>query len=216
MTSPHCRDLIVLVADKNTKAAVGGLLSRHQSLGIRAVDAEVITHPQKDSGCYTSGVEILSVLRGQYANALLMFDREGCGQDQEEAVALEDALESRFACVGWGDRAKAIVFDPELEIWVWSGSPRVAACLGWNHPDKSMNEWLLDQGYLSPGNPKPARPKEAVEAVLFEYRTPRSSAIYQRLAETVSLKGCTDRAFAKFQSTLQRWFGCAEEQPRVR
>jgi len=210
MTSPDCRDLIVLVADKNMKAAVCGLLSRRQSMGIRTVDAEVVTHPQKDSGCYNNGVEFLSVLRGQYANALLMFDREGCGRDQEEATAIESTIESRFSCVGWGDKAKVIVLDPELEIWVWSGSPRVATCLGWNHPDESMDQWLLSRQYLSPGNPKPARPKEAVEAVLYECGVPRSSAIYQRLAETVSLQGCTDRAFAKFQSTLREWFGCAE------
>ncbi len=209
MMSPNCRDMIVLVADKNMKAAVCGLLSRRQSMGIRAVDAEIAIHPQKDSGCYNSGVEFLSVLRGQYTNALLMFDREGCGHDQEEAAAIESSIESRLLSVGWGDKAKAIVFDPELEIWVWSGSPRVGACLGWSNPDKSMNEWLLTQGYLSPDNPKPVRPKEAVEAVLYECRTPRSSAIYQRLAESVSLRGCADRAFTKFQSTLQQWFGCA-------
>jgi hypothetical protein len=212
MTSPAYRDLIVLVADKNMRAAVCGLLSRRQSLGIRTVEAEVVTHPQKDSGCYNNGVEFLSVLRGQYSNALLMFDREGCGQDQEEAVAIERLIESRFSDAGWGDKAKAIVFDPELEIWVWSGSPRVAACLGWNRPEESMIEWLLARQYLSPGEPKPVRPKEAVEAVLYECGIPRSSAIYQRLAETVSLKGCTDRAFAKFQGTLQQWFGCAEGQ----
>lgn len=212
MTLPPCRDMIVLVADKNMKAAVHGLLSRCQSMEIRTVDAEVVTHPQKDSGCYNNGVEYLSVFKGQYAHALLMFDREGCGQDQAEAVALESSIESRFSCVGWGDAAKAIVFDPELEIWVWSGSPRVGDCLGWSRPDKSLKEWLLTHGYLLPGHPKPARPKEAVEAVLYECRTPRSSAIYQRLAETVSLRGCTDRAFAKFRSTLQDWFGCAQRQ----
>jgi len=212
MTLRCCRDLIVLVADKNMKAAVHGLLSRCRSREIRSVDAEVVTHPQKDSGCYNNGAEYLSVFRGQYTHALLMLDREGCGRDQSEAVAIERDLESRFLSAGWGGGARAIVFDPELEIWVWSGSPRVGECLGWNNPDTSLKEWLLTRGYLSPGHLKPIRPKEAVEAVLYECRIPRSSAIYQRLAETVSLRGCTDRAFVKFRSTLHDWFGYTQER----
>ena len=36
---------------------------------------------------------------------------------------------------------------------------------------------------------------------------PRSSALYLELAQSVSLKQCTDRAFLKLKSKLSEWFG---------
>jgi len=71
----------------------------------------------------------------------------------------------------------------------------------------SLRQWLQKKGYLNQGQEKPARPKEAMEAVLYRTRTPRSSAIYQRLAARVSLHRCTDRAFVRFRNVVQGWFG---------
>ena len=53
---------------------------------------------------------------------------------------------------------------------------------------------------------KPVRPKEAAEAALRKVRRPRSSNIYRKLAEVVSLQLCTDPAFLKLKSILQNWF----------
>jgi hypothetical protein len=50
------------------------------------------------------------------------------------------------------------------------------------------------------------RPKEALEKALYAARKPRSSAIYQSLAEMVSLARCSDRAFIKLKETLRKWF----------
>jgi len=206
MKSSDRRDLIVLVADSNMKAAVRGLLSREQALGIRTTDVEVLAHPQRDSGCCKGGVDLLSAFANQFQHALLMFDREGCGQERCSPTDMEHALEERLSSSGWSDRAKAIVLDPELEIWVWSGSPHVDQCLGWINQSTALREWLIARGYLDRDQVKPARPKEALEAALYESHTPRSSAIYRRLAETVSLRNCTDRAFRKFVDTIQGWF----------
>jgi len=43
MKSSNRRDIIVLVADSNMEAAVCGLLSRHEALGIRTIDAQILS-----------------------------------------------------------------------------------------------------------------------------------------------------------------------------
>lgn len=207
MSPVNSTDMFVLVADSNMRAAVQGLLSRTQALEIRAVDAQIRTHPQRDSGCCCTGIEFLSAFAGRFPHALLMFDKEGCGRDDESAAGIEDALKERLSRCGWDRRAKVIVLDPELEAWVWSSSPHVEECLGWRNQPVPLRQWLLDQGHLHHGESKPRRPKKAMEDALYISRTPRSSAIYRHMAETVSWRGCTDRAFLKFRRTMQEWFG---------
>lgn len=207
MRRPDRSDLIVLAADKNMAAAVCSLLHRHQALGIRSIEAQVLRHPQKDSGCCHAGVDFLLPFAQRFEHALLMFDREGSGRDTLAPDRIEEEIEGRLLQCQWSGRAKAIVLDPELEMWVWSDSPHVADCLGWTDQSQSLRQWLLERGYLNQEQDKPTRPKEAMEAVLHETRTPRSSAIYQRLAEKVSLRRCTDRAFVRFRDIMQRWFG---------
>ncbi len=45
------KDLAVLVADKNTEAALGSLLARPQALGIHPIVADIFVHPRRDPGC---------------------------------------------------------------------------------------------------------------------------------------------------------------------
>jgi hypothetical protein len=107
---------------------------------------------------------------------------------------------------GWGQRTSAIVIDPELEIWVWSDSPHVDEVLGWSGRQPDLRTWLTQRGSITDRNGKPNLPKEATEAALKEVRKPRSSSIYQQLAEKVSLGRCVDPAFIKLKNTLQSWF----------
>jgi hypothetical protein len=139
-----------------------------------------------------------------------MFDREGCGNERLSGVDLEAEVEGRLQVNGWGYRAKAVVIDPELESWVWSDSPEVEKTLGWTGRTPVLRSWLNENGFLEAGVAKPARPKEALEAILRVVRKPRSSAIYQELARSVSLKRCVDAAFARLRATLQGWFPSKE------
>ena len=50
------------------------------------------------------------------------------------------------------------------------------------------------------------RPKEAFQAALREARRPRSSSLYQQIAEKVSLHRCKDRSFLEFMDVLRSWF----------
>ena len=137
---------------------------------------------------------------------MVIFDCEGCGNENLSRQRLEEEVEGRLAANGWPDRSRAIVIDPELEAWVWSNSPHVDAAMGWTGRTPGLRRWLMEKGMLQATEQKPRRPKEAVEMALRVVQKPRSSAIYRELARTVGLERCTDPAFLKLKETLQRWF----------
>jgi hypothetical protein len=199
------RDLIILVADRNMEAFVTGILKRPKSLNIQPVTFDIRRHPEQDSGCRTGGVEFLSPFKNQYRHAILMFDREGSGAKIKSTEVIELELEKALEDE-WGTRGAVIVIDPELENWVWSNSPQVEQVLGWSGRVPPLQVWLKQKDFLQPKAVKPPRPKEALEKALWLVRKPRSSAIYQLLAERVSLSQCTDRAFGKFKGIMERWF----------
>ncbi len=200
-------DLVVLAADKQMESAIRGLLRREAALGIRTPSFDVFVHPERDPGCLTHAHELLRPLSTRYARALVMLDRLGSGKHELPCEVLEKDIEDRLCRSGWGDRAAAIVLDPELEVWVWSKSLHVDRILGWEGRTPDLWTWLREKGFLLPGHVKPQRPKEAMEEALRVARKPRSSAIYRDLAESVSLARCTDRAFTKLRQLLASWFG---------
>ena len=171
----------------------------------RPVTPDIRRHPEKDCGCRTGGIEFLSPFVNQYNHALLMFDFEGCGVETSNVQELENELEDALGQL-WGERGSVIIIAPELDIWVWSDSPHVDQVLGWAERTPNLRSWLTAQGYRLPEQEKPIHPKEALEGALRVVRKPRSSAIYQLLAERVSLTRCSDRAFIKLKETLKRWF----------
>lgn len=201
------KDLVVLIADNNMESALNGLLSRTTELRMRRLDYDTYVHPERDPGCLLRGHHFLRPLLGRYRNALLMFDREGCGQAQKSRLALENQVENLLSSNGWTNRAAAIVFDPELEVWVWSDSPDVDSVLGWAARDPDLRTWLVAEQLAVDTQSKPRRPKEAVERALYVVRKPRSSSIYLQLARMANFDRCVDPAFTKFKSVLRNWFG---------
>lgn len=199
-------DLVVLVADASMESAIRGLLERNQSLLIRPVKADVHTHIERDPGCLLRSHDFLRPLAPRYAHALVLFDRKGCGQETKSRESLEEAVEALLAGAGWGDRAAAVVIDPELEVWVWSDSPHVEDVLGWRDQTPPLRAWLAGQGLLQEGHPKPAPPKEALQRALRLVRKPPSSRIYRDLARRVAVDRCTDPAFLKLRRLLTSWF----------
>ncbi len=204
------KDLVVLLADKNTEYAVRGVLDRPDALGIRPILADLFVHLHNDPGCLREGHEFLRSFTNQYRHAIVMLDREGCGRQESTRQELEEQIEERLSNNGWAGRAAAIVLDPELEIWVWSDSPEVDNALGWLGRTPDLRNWLREQELLGEDAQKPARPKEALEQALILVRKPRSSSIYMQLAKTVSLRRCDDPAFVKFRTILKNWFAKSE------
>jgi len=200
------KDLIILTPDRDTKAAIEGLLSRPQAIGIRSLEVDIFTHSQHDSGCYGNGTAFLSAFTEMYRYAILIFDYEGCGAENKSVGEIERELENELNTSGWNGRADVVIICPELENWVWSDSPHVDRELGWSDETVPMREWLISKGFLDTKNAKPTRPKEAMEAVLYKSRKPRSSSIYKSLAGKVSFQRCTDSSFNKFLNVLKTWF----------
>lgn len=206
--SQRVNDLVVLVADKNMEFAVKGILENHRKLGIHPLPEErrTILQAQQDAGCFRRCDDLLRPFSKDFTHALVLLDREGSGKEKLSREEMEADIEKRLAASGWNERAVAVVFDPELEIWVWSDSPQVDEVLGWGTRAPNLRTWLVEKAWLQPGEIKPARPKEALEDVLREIRRARSSAIYLELAKKVSFQKCTDPAFLKMKETLQNWF----------
>lgn len=200
------RDLAVLVADKDMEHALKGLLTRPHAMGVRSVAYDTFVHPQHDPACARRGVSFLSSLSAQYDHALLLFDHQGSGRETTPSGDLQREIDGHFAASTWGDRARAVVVDPELEAWVWSPSPHVDEVAGWAGRSPSLRQWLVSEGWLQERAPKPARPKAAFLAALQAARVARSSSLYQQLAEKVSLKRCQDRSFRRLLTTLREWF----------
>lgn len=198
------KDLAVLTADKNTQFALKGALGRHQSLGIRPLEFDFIVHPGRDGGARKTGPELLRLERARFSHALLVMDFEGSGTDLPSATVLEEQLDRRLTS-SWGIAAKAIVIEPELDVWVWGGNNAVQAAISWPRTE-NVRDWLVAEGFTFDANGKPARPKEALNAALRVARSPRSSAVYQSIAERISLVRCNDHAFARLRQKLQEWF----------
>jgi hypothetical protein len=204
----HADDLVLLAADKQMAETLRGILSRPQALAIRALSFAVYHHPHKDPGCRREAHKFLRPLHTDFRRALVLFDYVGCGVSSETSPAeVEAEVEEKLGSSGWGERARCVVIDPELEVWVWSDSPEVGRCLGWEGARaRQVQDWLRSTDRWPDDSPKPPAPKEAVEEALQEVRQPRSSALFRELAESVSLSGCEDESFQRFRAVLQEWF----------
>ena len=206
-SQPRGKDLVVLVADKNMEAAVEALLARPGALQIKPLTFRVHRHPHHDPGCRSKPHAVLTrQLADSFRYALVLFDREGSGGESLLVTELEARVVTHLGTVGWTERAAAVAIDPELEIWIWSDSPHVAAGLGWQGRKPTLRDWLRLQGTWKIGEAKPRKPKEAVESALREVQKIRSSARYRQIAQRVNLGACSDASFARFRSCLQAWF----------
>jgi hypothetical protein len=216
MSAAAKRELFVVVADLDTESAIGSLLLRGHSLGICRIGfdrgQDILRHPGRDAGCCEGCIEALRPALRTHVHALALFDREGSGREADSREVIERDLEQRLSRTGWGDCARVVVLDPELESWVWASSPHVAAELGWPTP-RSLRRFLRSGGWLPrPDDSKPPRPKEALEAALVAAGIRRSPYLFRALAEKVGRLGdCTDPAFMKFLGVLRAWFPPARE-----
>ncbi len=198
------KDLIFLVADKNAQFALTGALGRPEALAIHPVEFEFRVHPGRDGGVRKSGPELLALEHRRFSHALLLLDFEGSGSESDDARALETELDARLRPV-WNSRAKAIVIEPELDIWMWGSDNAIEEVIGWP-AGEGIREWLSKSGFTFQTNQKPSRPKEALESALRLIRRPRSSALYQRIAEKISLRHCNDPCFHRLREQLVAWF----------
>lgn len=125
----------------------------------------------------------------------------------DTGVELENLLEGSLRASSLADWARAVVIDPELEVWVFSDSPYVARALGWQASMVDLRAALTAQNLWHEEHARPRDPKTAVEWALRQAKKPRSSSIYRELARRVSLERCEDRSFLRLKGLLGGWFG---------
>jgi len=198
------RDLALLVADKNAEYAMRGALGRPSALGIRQVDYQVLVEQGRDGGVRSRGCQLLNALRAGYSHALMILDHEGSGTSVA-SLELEASLDEDLGRV-WGDRGKAIVIEPEVDVWMWGDETHLRSVVGWRFRE-GIRDWLARESFAFGQRGKPVRPKEALEAVFFRANVPRSSACYQQIASRISLQRCQDPAFVRMRASLTQWFG---------
>ncbi len=179
------RDLVCVVADRNMEATVKGVLARPEALGIRHIEFEVLVHPRRDPGCFHEPDGLLRGYCADTRHALVLLDQGWQGAPGEGAEETEWMLENRLISGGLGDWARAVVIEPELEVWVFSDSPHVTRALGWDSHGRDLRSALDNEGLWPRGNTKPQDPKRSLEWALRQVRKPRSSSIYRDLAERV-------------------------------
>lgn len=90
-----------------------------------------------------------------------------------------------------------VVFDQ-----AWEGAPAKNPLALEEH----VRQQLGDEGWADVVVIDPDDPKKAVEQALRTTGKPRSSAIYRKLAQRVSIERCTDEAFARLRARLGAWF----------
>jgi hypothetical protein len=186
------------------KAAVSGILLDPARIRMREIEIlGPFHHPKNDPGVYRQAHEFLRPFLREAARALVLFDRDGCGNARSREQ-LELDVETVLARNGWRERCAAVAIEPELENWVWSKSPHVAMAMGWQPGD--LEAWMVRANYSPEPLAKPPHPKEVVEAALRIKGIPRSSSIYYEIATKVNFDGCSDPAFVKLRATLAAWF----------
>lgn len=107
------KDLLALVADSCMEHVLTGLLGRPQSLGIRPITYDVRVHPRRDPGCFNDAHHFLRPFLREYAYALVMFDHEGCGREQQPADSVANEVKQRLEQNGWSGRAEVVVLSPD-------------------------------------------------------------------------------------------------------
>ena len=203
------RRLVVLVPDADIEQAMRGLLTRTDSLKIAPVEFEVTRHVNRDNGCRSSATSYLRPYLSSCRYALVVFDRDGCGS-RRPRLEIQRAVELDLTLNGWKDRSKAIVIDPEIEVWVWSDSPAVARVLGWGSDSRALRKWLVARKLWAANRRKPQDPKgalrKAMEEAGLKKKVRRSSTRFHDLATSVDFTGCDDPAFVELTRTLRAWF----------
>ena len=200
------KDLVVLVADKDIDYGLRGLLSRPRALGIRPITFDTYIHHRRDPACAVDSHNFLRPFLHSFRHAVVVFDRIGSGREVLSADNLSGEVRLALETNGWNGRAEVIVLDPELEIWVFSPSPHVEACLGWPRRLGGLRRWLEGQGLWAREDTKPNNSREALERALRKIGRPRSASLYQCLGRRVGLRACSDPALQKLRITLAEWF----------
>src|ERR1041384_5208766 len=215
---PTMRDCFFIVADANMEYTLRGMQMRDRfdlTLQCRTFEFDprqdlFVAVGDNDPGLLQRIESYVRPVRTSHRHLVVMIDAEWSGSPGAAAIGSQilEACERS----GWRKHdVVATVLDPELEVWIWQDSPIVERVLGYQ--GSSLRQDLASSGAWPPERNKPPRPKETLEAELRRRRIPRSSALYYKIAQQISVKRCVDPAFVELRAALQRWFPPAVAAP---
>ena len=204
------RELVILCADGTMRAVLGAFFARqfHHALGCAPFDFDVardiFNDPlEKDGGVHRRSHEILRQFLTTHRRALVVLDQQFGGE--RPAAEVRADIERLLDANGWQDRRGVAVIDPELEVLLWQDNPHVEAALKYQG-QPSLRLLLESEGKWPAGQPKPAAPKELIQALIKSQRAGPPVAIYSQIANRVATHGCVDPAFLTIRDTLRTWF----------
>jgi hypothetical protein len=200
------KDLLVLTADKDAYEFLAALFLRIPKIEkIPPFSFDLIRHPRRDPGTAIECHEYIRPFIHGYDHAMVVFDHEGSGKETIPNSELTKEIENKLANNGWRDRCKCIVFEPELESWLWVNRSQLHALLEWSE-EVDIYDWLTAKKFILNPRKKPVRPKEAFECLLKFKNIPKSSSLYHKISSIASYKKCTDANFEEMLNTLRQWF----------
>lgn len=205
------RDCMFYVADLNMMETFKGFLTRpqfHQSLGCAAFAFDPLTDIKHAAGIADSlHTQAGFLLRDFQSTHKRLVVAQDCDFDGSPGQAtIKENLMQQLTSVGWATEDFIVLaIDPELEQWIWQDSIHVETALKHRSPP-SLREALQQQGLWPADKPKPSNPKETLEAIVFNNKIRRSSAIYGEIARKVSVKHCVDPEFQRLVTQLRDWF----------
>jgi len=209
------RSLGFLVADKNMQACLRGFFERDRwdlalGCGRFEFNTEIpgdiyVAAGEHDPGLYSHGTELLSAFERRYEHFVVMMDAQWDGSPGADAI--RNRMREHLTQAGWAtDDCHAVVLEPEVDLWLWTGTDHTAKAMGWDSWS-DLQTGLIGNGFLSPGQTKPQRPKEAAEWALRAKGKPRTSGVYHRISSVASLtRHACEPSLLELMETLRRWF----------
>lgn len=198
--------LLVLVADKDAEVTIRTLLSeRWQSLGlpkklVENIDFKIVKHPNKDSGVYSAGANLLRLEASSFTHTLVILDREWDGAPPVDEIVRQ--LGTKLSA-DWEDNHFVVVPDPEIDMWLWiKNNPHISDVLGmtWDQ----ILDLAYSHGLWERGANKPSRPKELLDLIVSKSKGQKhhTSGTFSQVAERVTLNACTDESFVGMKNWL--------------
>ncbi|MBF0181808.1 MAG: hypothetical protein HQM03_17460 [Magnetococcales bacterium] len=200
------KDLLVLTADADAEAIIKSVLARHQSLGVRQIEFEVMRHPMRDPGIFKEGPEFARLFKDKYNFLIIIFDHHGSGCNKSTQEC-HQSIQSRLDGITWKDRSFSAVISPEIEEWLWFNKHSI--CHFFNMTETELQLLVGEYSDKHSKDPPKEKPKEVLDYVCYRklkknHLLPRE---YKAIASRASLMDWQNsESFGSLVHQLRSWF----------